>query len=184
MRTFAEASEEHDLYQWGSSEVGTLYLPRSKQLPKSLVRFFEGDDCERAARSYAGLVEACRFWVMARPKLAAVVEVWPVEEVGRDFVRRRFKPAYVTLETLYLQREPGWEDDHIEPLSSIPDMEAALRSVLDADVSGREAVIQNVMKASLLRGAGKTVEGDNGTWIVVEPSIGPDDLRDWIVADT
>ncbi len=182
MRTFDEVAEANDLYLWSNSRIGTLYLPRERALSRPLFRRF-GDGELEMVQPYAEIVEACRSWIEARPELSAVVAVRPVEEVGRDFIRRNFKPAYVTLRRFYQQAEPGWEDDRIEPLSPLPEALPAITEALSAEATGRGAVVEAVMRASLLRGSGKTVERQDGDgWVVVEPSIGAEDIQAWIAA--
>ena len=51
-----------------------------------------------------------------------------------------------------------------------------------AGASDRETVVRNVLSASLLEGSGKVIETNHGTFLVLEPSIGPADVAEWVSA--
>lgn len=183
MRTFAEveAEQERDLRSWMPSRVGNLFLPDEVSLPMTLFRRFEGAEL-RWLTPYVEISEACRSWIGSHADLAPLVEFQAIFEIGVDFVARPYKPAETTFWTYEQQEQPDWDVGRVEPEPELAVMRSILAGALAGEADGREAVVRSVLHDSLMIGSGKTVDGWEGTFQVLEPSIGPEHLDAWLAA--
>lgn len=174
MRSFADLQETPGIFEYIGSALGTLYIvPAGNESPKRIVRHFDRELSPSLTAAFADLCSATALWLERHPELRRLVRTKPLAEVGTDFVARDFMPFSST---------EGY-DDIDEPVEPPPEL-AEMRNLLDAAV-GRtadpaDAIVESVLTRSLARGAGKTYfDEDNACFVIVEPSMTPEDVRHW-----
>ena len=99
-------------------------------------------------------------------------------EIGTDYVVLPFH-VYTTSTRSYVQQE-----NPPEVPEELDKMRNAFRRVIGRSKDAKEIVIEGILARSLLKPNGKTyLAADGGPFIVVEPQLKPEDVRQWAALD-
>lgn len=99
----------------------------------------------------------------------------PLDEIGVDFVARRFHATYTPIRRF---DQPDEFDDHA-PFPELIAMRDALRRNLDTS-SGRDAILERILRRTLLEPTGRLYfHLGLDRFVVVEPKIDANDLLQW-----
>jgi hypothetical protein len=185
MREFAAIQRELGLKKFLDSSLGTLYfVPFAPGAPRVIVRHFDSEIPPTLVKPFADLVRAAQQWIEHRPELARLVRVEQPIEVGRDFIARKHH-TYYTSTAAY----EDWEDPPAPP-EELEQMRHTFRTAMGRSVDPRDAIIEAVLKRSLLEPTGKTYFGTSdkseseGQFIVVEPKLTHEDVERWAALAT
>ena len=178
MKSFEEIKNEISLLKSSmGSEFGSKYIDTS--LPKNqmiVVRHLDTKKAIELLPIYKELYYALIKWIETNPIVQEYVFLPPLLEVGKDYFVRRFYVYYVSIRNYFDEEEDGY----IEPPELFNKMRNAVSEKL-SEVPGREGIIRQVLKKSLLEPTGKTIyEGRiMNKFIIVEPKISLEDLNKW-----
>ena len=177
MRAFVDIERELGLIKLTDSVNGTLYcVPVAPGAPRLIVRRFDGELDPTVVPLYVDLLAAAQSWVAADPELAAVVQVEPLGEVGRDFTARRHVQA--TSLAAFMETDP--EEDPPEPPPELTTMQAQFRTRSDMATDPRELLLTTILARSILEPSSKTFY-DFGLEKMVIADLKPtrDELERW-----
>jgi len=175
MRTFHQVEAELDLKRWLRAHIGQFHLPRSKTGTRLLYRHFDTEDIADLVQPYVEIVDAVARWVRDHPDVAELVDVQPLTEVGQDYVAR---PYHVYLYALHSYDDPE-EYDVVDVIpEELGPMRDRVRNHLVDDLTGRDAIVQQVVVDSLLGPSPATIM-THTTWLIVSPRVTADQLRRW-----
>lgn len=176
MNSFDEIKKQKELTAGLISEFGKFYLEKGVSRDQLIViKHFDNEYVLQFLPIYVELHNAIINWIDVSEKAKEYVYMPPLLEVGVDYLIRRFYVYYVSIRN-YFDKE---EDGYIEPPELFGEMRNAVSQELK-EVSGREGVIQRILRKSLLEPTGKTIFGYRiNKFIIVEPKISVEDLNDW-----
>jgi hypothetical protein len=177
MREFADIRHEPGLKKFFDSSLGTLYtISDISGVPKVMIRHFDGDIPISLVKPFADLVQAVQKWINRNPPLSQLVRIEQPIEVGCDFIARPFHIYYVSTDSYVY-----WEDQPEIP-EELEKMRKYLREAIGKSLDPKDAIIEGVLKQSLLGPTGKTYFDEiEGKFVVVEPKITREDVENWVL---
>jgi len=176
MKSFKEIGQERALVRYIGSEFGTMYFePKLPREEKRITRYLDGKLNTELLPIYEEFYNTIILWIDNNPNVSEYVFLPPLIEVGKDYFIRRFYVYDIAIRD-YFDKE---DEDYVEP----PELFNSMLTVVSKELketSGKEGVIQRVLKRSLLEPSGKTIFGYRvNKFIIVEPKISLQDLQDW-----
>ena len=176
MKSFEEVKSKITLIRYIGSEFGTMYFePDLSRNNKVIIRHLDNQLTVELLPIYVELYNAVIKWIDDNPKVEKYVFMPSLLEVGKDYFIRRFYGYDIAISD-YMDKE---DEDYIEPPELFEEMRNFVSQELK-EVSGREGVIQQVLRKSLLEPTNKTIyEYRINKFIIVEPKILLTDLNEW-----
>lgn len=178
MKSFEELEQEKTFKRYIGSEFGTMYfepgLPREN---KRITRRLDSKLTIELLPTYEELYNALIKWIEDNPKVKEYVFMPSLLEVGKDYFIRPFYVYDIAIRD-YMDKE---DEDYVEPPALFEEMRNAVYQELNNEASGKEGIIQRVLRKSLLEPTGKTTYDSRrmNKFIIVEPKISLVDLNEW-----
>jgi len=152
MRTFIDIERQLDLIEFNGSSNGSLFVPRAVDAPLLIIRKFDRALPPSLIPVYASLLAGAAAWIAADRGLADLVSIEQPEELGEDFLARRYLVAS-SLDA-FLETDP--DEDPPEPPDELAVMQARFADVSRKAGTPREQLLATILGRSLLERTGKT----------------------------
>lgn len=176
MSEFQKIKEKRGLKRFLGSDLGTMYF-NPNVLPQNdvIVRHFDSKLQYKHLASYVQLYnEIVEF--MNDSSLVKFVEIFPLIEVGEDYVSRPFH-SYDFATSDYFDEEVG--DDFI-PRELMDEIRKHVEALQLKTESAKQQLVMKVIYNSLVAPSNKTYfNNSSNKMIVVEPTIKVEDIIEW-----
>ena len=172
-KIFETLKKEKEIVLMALSELDTKYIiPGLPRLEKVVIRHFNKPELIPV---FVELYTAILDYIREDNILNQYVSMPELIEIGEDYIIRRFY-VYITSISNYMDKE---DEDYVEPPELFEEMREAISHKLD-EASGKEVIIKQILRKSLLEPTGKTICNNRiNKFIIVEPKISIKNLLDW-----
>ena len=176
MKSFEELKKEIPIARFIGSELGTTYidtnLPRSEMI---VIRHLDSKLTIELLSTYEELYNEIIKWIEDNSKIQQYVFMPSLIEIGKDYFIRPFYVYDIAIRD-YMDKE---DEDYIEPPELFKEMQNEVSNELKEE-SGKEGLIQRILRKSLLEPTGKTIyDHIINKFIIVEPKVSLEDIKEW-----
>ena len=177
MKSFEKLRKEISIVESSmSSDFGSKYidtnLPQNEMI---VIRHLDTSLALELFPIYEELYYAIIEWIDSTPKVKEYVFMPSLVEIGKDYFIRPFYVYDIAIRD-YMDKE---DEDYIEPPELFEEMQNEVSNELKEE-SGKEGLIQRVLRKSLLEPTGKTIYDQIiNKFIIVEPKVSLEDIKEW-----